>query len=200
MTNEEAQFIKDNWRFKDKAQEEAFMEPLTPENCGKKLLLVRDITNLTRRELAQIIGCSESTLSRIERGASLPTKDFLSRLTGLVTIGYYKYSRLTNSEKEKISEAIGASGGAAAGVGGALAAISASGLVPGLSAAGITSGLAAIGGSMLGGLAVVAVIPIATAAAGYGLVKGIKAICESNRLSCTAVDDKFEIRLSEIPD
>lgn len=194
MSDPERQAFENAWKFESPEQKEKMLEPLTSENCGEKLLLVREVSNLTRRELAQVIGCSESTLSRIERGVSVPTKDFLARLIALVTIGYYKYSQLTEADKEKISETLGTSGGVLAGVGGAIAAISASGVVPGLSAAGITSGLAAIGGSMLGGLAVVAVIPVATAAAGYGLVKGIKAICESNRLSCTAIDDKYEIR------
>ena len=65
----------------------------------------------------------------------------------------------------------------------------------GLSAAGMTSGLAALGGgTMLGGLAVVATIPVAAGAVGFGLVKGIKAICKANKLSCKEVDEKWEIR------
>ncbi|ACS79494.1 helix-turn-helix domain-containing protein [Maridesulfovibrio salexigens] len=193
MTVAEKQMFENAWEFESGEQRDKMLESLTAENCGEKLLLVRDVSNLTRRELAKVIGCSESTLSRIERGVSKPTNEFLSRLLALVTIGYYKYSQLSEAEKEKISETIGTSGGVLAGVGGAIAAIGAAGVVPGLSAAGITSGLAAIGGSMLGGVAVVAAIPIATGAAGYALVKGIKAICDSNRLSCTAVDDKYEI-------
>jgi hypothetical protein len=46
---------------------------------------------------------------------------------------------------------------------------------------------------MLGGIAVVAVIPAATAGMGYGIVRGIKAICEANELSCQEVDGRFEI-------
>lgn len=52
--------------------------------------------------------------------------------------------------------------------------ISTAGSVGGLSAAGITSGLAAIGGSMLGGIVAVALIPVAAGALGYGAIKGIK--------------------------
>jgi hypothetical protein len=115
------------------------------------------------------------------------------RLSGLVAIGHAKYSKMSESDKEKVSEYIGATGGIAAGIGGAIAAISASGAVAGLSAAGITSGLAALGGSMLGGLAVVAVIPVVAGAAGYGLIKGIKAICDANRLDCKEIDNHWEI-------
>ena len=46
---------------------------------------------------------------------------------------------------------------------------------------------------MLGGLAVVATIPLAAGAAGYGLVKGIKEICKANRLNCKEVDGHWEI-------
>ena len=102
---------------------------------------------------------------------------------------------MSDKDKEKVSEYIGVSGGVVAGVGGAIGAISASGLVTGLSAAGMTSGLAALGGgTMLGGLAVVATIPVAAGVAGFGLVKGIKAICKANRLSCKEINNKWEIR------
>jgi hypothetical protein len=52
---------------------------------------------------------------------------------------------------------------AVAGTGGTIALVAAAG-VPGLSAAGITSGLTAIGGTMLGGLLTVALLPAAAAA------------------------------------
>lgn len=183
------------WEFGSDKEREEMMEPITPENCGEKLLLVRKVSGLSRRELAKVIGCSESTISRIEKKITLPTDDFLFRLIGLVTIGFSKYSNISDKEKEKISEVIGASGGILAGVGGAIGTVSASGAVAGLSAAGITSGLAAIGGgAILGGVAVVASIPVAVGLAGFGLVKGIKKICEANRLSCKEIDGKYEIR------
>jgi hypothetical protein len=115
------------------------------------------------------------------------------RLSGLVAIGYARFAKMSEGDKEKVSEYIGAGGGIAAGVGGAIGAISASGAVAGLSAAGITSGLAALGVTMLGGLAVVATIPVAAGFAGYGLVKGIKAVCAANRLNCKEVDGHWEL-------
>jgi len=170
------------------------LEPITQTNCGKKLKLVRYLSGLSRRELAAVIGVSESTVFRIETKKTLPTKDFMLRLGGLVAIGHARYSKMSEKEKETISEYIGAGGGVAAGIGGAIGAISVSGSVAGLSAAGIISGLAALGGgTMLGGIIVVGAIPIAVGAAGYGLVKGIKAICEANKLNCKEVDGRFEI-------
>ena len=60
--------------------------------------------------------------------------------------------------------------GAAAGSAGAIGAVAAAGL-PGLSAVGITSGLAAVGGSMVGGVVLVAAAPLACAALAYGLAR-----------------------------
>ncbi len=197
MSTDEKKF-GDSWNFQTEEQRGKMMEPLTSENCWEKLILIRTICNITRRDLAKVFGCSESTLARIERNITKPTELFMNMLAALVLIGYYKYSKLSNTEKENLSEIISTSGGAVSGIGASIAAVAAAGAVPGLSAAGITSGLAAIGGGMIGGMAVVATLPLATAAAGYGLVKGIKAICENNRLSCTTIDDKFEIRATAL--
>ena len=71
----------------------------------------------------------------------------------------------------KNTEVAGASIGGGIGVGGVITAVSVSGPVTGLSAAGISSGLAAIGGTMAGGLIVVAAAPLAVAAIGYGIVR-----------------------------
>lgn len=182
------------WEFEDEEQKRDMLEPITEDNCGVKLKLVREVSGLSRKELANVIGVAESTIYRLEKKQTLPKADFMLRLSGLVAIGYAKYSKMSEKDKEKVSEFIGAAGGIAAGVGGAIGAISVTGAVAGLSAAGITSGLAAIGGgTMLGGLAVVATIPVVVGAAGYGLVKGIKKICKANKLDCKEVDDYWEI-------
>jgi len=181
------------WDFENQKQRREMLEPITEHNCGAKLKLVRGVSGLSRRELAAVIGTAESTIYRLEKGQTQPSTKFMLALSGLVAIGHAKYSKMSKEDKEKVSEYIGAVGGAAAGIGGAIGAISVSGAVAGLSAAGITSGLAALGGSMLGGLAVVATIPLAVGAAGFGLVKGIKAICEANNLDCKEVDGHWEI-------
>lgn len=182
------------WEFMNDEQETEMLEPITAENCGEKLRLVREISGQSRRELGSVIGVSESTIKRLEVKQTTATNEFLHRLAGLAVIGHAKYSKMSEAEKETLSVYIGATGGIATGVGGAIGVISASGAAASLSAAGITSGLAAIGGgTILGGLAVVASIPLAVGAAGYGLVKGIKAICKANKLSCEEVDGKYEI-------
>lgn len=182
------------WEFDSEEQKDAMLESVTQENCGKKLHLIRDVSGMSRRDLARVLGVAESTIYRLETGKTQPTMDFMLRLSALVAIGHASFLKMSDAEKEKLSECIGTTGGIAAGLGGAIGAISASGAVAGLSAAGITSGLAAIGGTMLGGIAVVATIPLAAGFAGYGLVKGIKAICEANRLDCKEVDGHWELK------
>lgn len=182
------------WDFESEDQKKKMLEPINEANCWEKLRLIREISGLSRRDLASTLGVAESTIYRLETQQTVPKVDFMLRLSGLVAIGHAKYSKMSDGEKDKIAEYLGAGGGVAAGVGGAIAAVSASGAVAGLSAAGVTSGLAAIGGgAMVGGIAVVAAIPLAVGAAGFGLVKGIKAICDANRLNCKEVDDHWEI-------
>ena len=186
------------WEFENVEQKDAMEEAVTPANCGAKLKLVREVSGLSRKELAASLGCSESTLMRIETRKSEATSEFMNRLRALTIIGYHKFKTLTDAEKatvnETLSVASGVAGGVATGIGGSIAAVSASGSVAGLSAAGITSGLAAIGGgSLLGGVGVVAAIPAAVGLAGYGLVKGIQSICEANSLGVEEIDGKYEI-------
>jgi transcriptional regulator with XRE-family HTH domain len=188
------EYLASIWKFEDDEQKVEMIETINEKNCGKKLKLVRDVTGISRSDLAKILGVSLSTITRLETKKSKPTKEFLLVLSGLVAIGIAKYSEMSREDKEKLTNYIGAGGGAAAGVAGSIAAVSASGTVAGLSAAGITSGLAAIGGgAMLGGIAVVAAIPLVVGAAGWGIVKGIKAICEANNLKCEEIDGRYEI-------
>jgi DNA-binding XRE family transcriptional regulator len=181
------------WEFETEEQRDRMLEAITQANCGKKLRLVREVSGLSRRELAEVLDVAESTIYRLETKKTKPTTDFMLNLSALVAIGHASFSKMSEKDKEKIAESIGAAGGITAGVGGAIGAISASGAVAGLSAAGITSGLAALGGTMLGGIAIVASIPVAAGFAGYGLVKGIKAICKANRLARREVDGHWEL-------
>lgn len=183
------------WEFDDEEQKRKFNENITKSNCGEKLKLVRDISGISRRELARTLAVSEATVRRIETKESEPTDKFMSRVQALCVLGQARFGKMSEAEKEKISEFLGASGGAVAGIGGALGAVSAVGAVGGLSAAGMTSGLATLGlGSMATGIGVVAAIPIGVGLGGYGLVKGIKAICEEWKLDVEEIDGKWEIR------
>lgn len=183
------------WKDADENQRKKLVqEEVTKANCDEKLKLVREISGISRRELAQKVGVSEATIRRMETGQSEPTDEFMNRVRALCVIGMAKFGKLSESEKGKVSNCLGAAGGVVAGIGGAIGAISASGAVAGLSAAGMTSGLAALGGgAMFTGIGVVAAIPIATGLAGLGLVKGIKKICEANKLNCQEVNEQWEL-------
>jgi hypothetical protein len=94
----------------------------------------------------------------------------------LMSIGFEQFQKLSRAQKEKISEALGTTGGGTLGFASITAVISSLG-VPGLSAAGISSGLAALGsfiGGMAAGIVVAAAIPVVAAALDYGLIKAIK--------------------------
>lgn len=182
------------WEYENEDQKRVMEELITTANCGQKLKLVREVSGLSRKELADILGCSETTVFRLETDKSKATEEFIFRLRALTVIGYHKFKSLTDAEKGTLAETLGAAGGAATGVAGSIAAVSAAGSVAGVSAAGITSGLAAIGGgSMLGGIGIIAALPLAVGLAGYGLVKGIQAICFANDFDCNVVDGRYEI-------
>ena len=182
-----------DWTFDNENPRAEMEEEITAANCGKKLSLIRHVSGISRRELAKILGCSESTISRLESGIHQPTIEFMNKLRALQIIGYHRFKKLNSTDRSALAETMVAAGSGAGGVVASIGAIGATGTVAGFSAAGITSGLAALGGSLLGGVAVVAVLPVAVGAAGYGVVKGIKAICENNNLSCKEVDGRFEI-------
>ncbi len=139
-------------------------EKVNHENFGEILAAFIESEKLKVRNVAKSIGCPEATIGRIICKVTLPTDELLKQGHILMEIGFARYKKLTNAEKEKISEAVGAVGAGGLGVGVSLAAVSASGAVAGLSAAGITSGLAAlgglIGGGMAAGIAVAAAVPV----------------------------------------
>jgi DNA-binding XRE family transcriptional regulator len=184
--------------FDSEDQQKEFEEKITQENCGEKLILVRNALAMTQRDLAKCIGCSEATVNRIEKHKTKATKDFLNKLLCLVIIGYAKYRSLNKTEEKHLAEYMGVTGGTAAGVAGAIGLVSASGTIGGISAAGVTSGLTAIGGALMAGAAIVASIPVVACFAGFGIAKGLKAICAANQLDCQEVDGKFEIRIIKL--
>lgn len=169
---------------------------LNRENLADFLAIFLEKNNLKTELVAKEIGCSSSTLQRIIGKLTYPTNEMLKQCGIMLSIGFDKFKKLTEAEKEKITEQIGAIGGGILGFGGIASAISASG-VAGLSAAGITSGLASIGaligGGMIAGVVISAAIPIAIGAIGYKVVKGIKSMINDNKLSTDKFDPFWEI-------
>jgi len=168
-------------------------EGMNAENCRVLLAGYMEKKEITVSQVSKVIGCSIPTTNRILAGKTLPTIDFMKQVGILVELGYETYRKLSDVDKEQISEKIGAISGGILGFGAVTAAVSAAGSVAGLSAAGITSGLVAIGaGGMLGGILTLAAVPIAAGAFGYGIIKGIKYFVSEGELDSDTIDEKWE--------
>jgi hypothetical protein len=176
------------------------MNQFTRDNC--RLLLARFIeeNDLDVRRVAKVIGCSEATLIRILATRSLPSDEMMKQVGILIELGFVSYSKLSNTQKEHISEAIGTVGGGILGFGSISAAISTLGTVSGLSAAGIATGLstlgAVIGGGMVAGVIVAAAIPIVASATGYGIIKGVKYLADEWQLNVKELNERWEITIA----
>jgi plasmid maintenance system antidote protein VapI len=175
------------------------MDSITRQNCKVLLAAFIEENELSVQEIANVISCSEASISRILAGESLPTDNMLVEVGILIEIGFERYSNLSKSEKKKLLEAMGAAGGGAIGFSAITAAVSTLGAVSGLSAAGVTTGLGAlgaiVGGSMVAGISVAAAIPIAVGAAGYGIIKAAKSISKKYKMDQGKFDHMWEMPL-----
>ncbi len=176
-------------------QEEA--KGITHENCRVLLAAFMEKENIAAPRISKTIGCSHATTARILAGITKPTIDFMTQVGVMTELGFKRYAKLSDSEKETISEKMGIVGGGLVGFGSITAAVSSAGVVTGLGGAGIASGLAAIGaGGMLGGILTLAAVPIAAGAAGYGIIKGVKFLVSESELNDEKLDKKWEIKLA----
>jgi len=158
--------------------------------------------DVTVRQIARAVGCSDATLTRVLAGRTLPSDELMKQGGVMFELGFERYSRLSASERETVSDKIGAAGGGVLGFGSITAAIGVLGL-PGFSAAGITSGLAAlggiVGGGMIVGVSVAAAIPLVTSAVGYAVIKGVKYFVAEVQLNSTELDVRWEMQLPDEP-
>jgi transcriptional regulator with XRE-family HTH domain len=72
---------------------------------GKRVELARILKGLTQTELADRIGTNQSSISRIESGASLPSLSFLMKVADALeaTLSIPEFSSVTNLRKEDFS-------------------------------------------------------------------------------------------------
>ena len=171
------------------------MNQITQDNSGLLLTAFIKENDLTVRQVSKAIGCSEATLNRILATRSLPSDEMIKQIGIMIELGFVAYSKLSNAQKERISESIGTLGGGILGFGSITAVVSSLGF-SGLSAAGITSGLATLGavvsGGMAAGIMVAAAIPIAAGATGYAIIKGVKYLASEWQLNVTDIDNHWE--------
>jgi hypothetical protein len=172
---------------------------ITKQNLPIFLSVFLEQNKVSVEKVAKSIGCSAPTLNRIIAQKSVGTNELLKQSAIMVKLGYKRYDKLTNTEKEKISGIIGTVSGTGLGFASISSAVGVLGST-GLSAVGITSGLGAlggfIGGGMIAGVVVAAAIPIAVGAAGYGMTKGIKSLFTHIKVKNEEFDNKWEESVS----
>jgi len=175
---------------------EGAMEEMTRNNCRLLLAAFMEKNELTTRAVARAIGCSDATITRLLAAKTKPSDEMLKQVSIMIEVEFSAYEKLSDSEKEKLSEAIGVAGGGVLGFATISAAVSSLGSVAGLSAAGITSGLATlgsiVGGGMIIGVSVAAAIPLAAGAAGYAIIKAVKHLASEQQLNSTDIDLRWE--------
>lgn len=173
------------------------MNALTRNNFRSLLAAFIEKAGIRPRKIAGAIGCSEATLSRLLSGEMLPSDEMLRQGAIMMEMGFRRYSKLSRAEREKLSAALGTIGGGTLGFASITATVSTLGTVTGLSATGISSGLAAlgtaVGGGMAAGVAVAAAIPVAAGGAGYGIIKGIKALIRRHKLNKKESNSVWEL-------
>lgn len=177
------------------------MESITIDNFSCLLGAFIESNNLSLKKVAKVIGCTEMTITRLLLKKTLPSEEMLKQVAIMIEIGFKKYSKLSATDKEKISETIGAVGGGAIGFASISATIGILGTT-GLSAAGITSGLATlgaiVGGGMVAGVAVAAGIPILAGATGFGIIKLIKSGANELKVNMKDINVKWESTIEEL--
>jgi len=164
---------------------------VTSENCGRVLKGLRQkFGSMSVAELAGTLGVSRSTVMRIEAGQTIPSDDLLNRLKALQVIGISRFRALSENDRTRflqLLEEIGESPGM-------FSKAITKRMVKELTPAGILAGLGTIASASLNlSTSVISSIPVLSSLAGYGLVKGLKAILDANNLSCVENEDVWEI-------
>ncbi|MEM6838537.1 MAG: hypothetical protein AAF609_16985 [Cyanobacteria bacterium P01_C01_bin.120] len=149
------------------------------------------------RLVAISLNCSIAVLNRLINQETFPSDEMLKQTACMIAIGLERYTKLSEAERRKLSDHIGPLCGGAVGFASISTAVSSLGVISGLSAAGITSGLAGLGslagGGMMLGVTVAAAIPVATAAAGFGVFRGLKQYRRMRRLKANEIDTRWEL-------
>lgn len=164
-------------------------ESVTRENCGRVLKELRQrFGSMSVAELAKTLGVARSTVMRVEAGQTMPSEDILNRLKAIQVIGISRFQRLSETDKNRLSQVIEEMGENPE-------LFAKSGMLRELTSAGILAGLGTIAGTSLNvSASVVSSIPILSSLAGYGLVKGLKSVLEANNLSCVENEGVWEIQ------
>lgn len=171
------------------------MQNITSENYHQIFSEFVEKNKLNISKTAKALNCSVPTLERLLKNLTKPSEEMIKQTGILMVLGFDRYTKLTDAEKEKYSEKIGPLVGAGLGLASIPTIIGSLGTA-GLSGAGIMSGLATaggiIGGGAAAGIAVVAGGAILAGIAGYGLVKGIKFVVRDIKSKSEFKDNRWE--------
>ena len=164
---------------------------VTRKNCGSVLRELRQrFGSMSVAELAKALGVSRSTVMRIEAGQTIPSDDLINRLKAIQLIGISKFRALSEIDNARFLELIEEIGENPEIFSEAIT----KRMVKELTPAGILAGLGTIASASLNlSTSVISSIPVLASLAGYGLVKGLKAILEANNLSCIENEGVWEI-------
>jgi DNA-binding XRE family transcriptional regulator len=167
------------------------LESVTRENCGKILKMLRKkFGSMSLQDLAKVLGVSRSTIMRIEDGRTLPSDEFLNRLKALQLIGTAKFRMLSEKHKTHFTQLVEEIGEDPEMISKAMN----KNMLKKLTPVGILAGLGTLGGATLVASAgAISSVPILSGLAGYGIVKGLKAVLDANNLKATEVDGRWEI-------
>lgn len=160
-------------------------------NCGLVLNQLRhQFGSVSVAELARILGVSRSTVMRIENGQTQPSNEFLNRLKALQLIGFSKFKALSEDHQVRFKQLLKEMGEPPDLFTKTIDA----GIFNALTPTGILSGLGAIAAAAMNRTTpVITSIPVLSSMAGYGLIKGLRAILEANHLSCVENEGQWDI-------
>ena len=161
------------------------------DNCGAVLKGIRKkFGSMSMAELAKTLGVSRSTIMRIEAGQTLPSEDLLNRLKAIQLIGISKFLELSDKDKEHFTLFMDGIGESADDFSKNMA----THMVKALTPSGILAGLGTIASASLNvSSSVVSAVPVLSSLAGYGLIKGLRAILDANHLNCIEKEGVWEI-------
>jgi len=165
--------------------------PVNRDNCGSVLREIRrKFGTMSMAELAKTLGVSRSTVMRIEAGKTLPSEELLNRLKAIQLIGISKFRELSQKDRDHFAIFMNGIGENADDFSNEMT----THMVKALTPSGILAGLGTIASASLNmSTSVVSAVPVLSSLAGYGLVKGLKAILEANDLNCTEKNGVWEI-------
>ncbi|MGV0751411.1 hypothetical protein [Empedobacter brevis] len=157
---------------------------INKENLPNHIDEFKNQNKIDNYKLAYILDSKVSYIEDILNSSEKVSDEFLKQFAILYQIGVKDYQKLSKSDKEKISEKIGAITMSGISIGSIATVISGLGIT-GLSGAGIMSGLAAIGafvggGSMIG-ITIVATAPIIAGTIGYFGIKKVNQIIKKQK-------------------